>query len=237
MNLQRIFFSSIVFLFICSTLQAQDTLEVFVTPVTAKIIYDPNELPHSAVNNIIIREIAKDVIKNLKNIQLIVRTTIKSNLLRSHGVTYLKISIDTFDLSGDHRYRKFSFSDVMKPSLINLTLQRRLNQDSLLVNEFDNLIFSVKMNDSIVLPILKEEYDENPGWLTIDNISFFYDEADLGAFNQRQRLIDDYYASAAIADSLEPVMESMDFKRTDLYPEYLIRIEEINKTVDEKQEF
>jgi len=228
-KLKRILFSSIIFLFICTTLKAQDTLQFFSTPITAKIAYDPNESPLYAVNNIIIREIAEDAIKNLKNIQLVVQTNLKSYLLRSHGETYLKISFDTFNLSGDHCYRKLSFSDVMKPSLINLSVQRRLIQDSLIVNEFENLTFSVKKNDSIVLPVLEEEYNENPSWLTIDNISFFYDKSDLAAFNKRQRLIDDYYASAAIADSLEPVMKSIDFKRTDIYPEYMIRLEEISK--------
>jgi len=229
MTIHRILFSLLVFVSISTMLNAQDTIAVFTTPVSVKITWDPNESPRNAVNNIIIREIAKDVIKSLKSIQLVLRTTLKSYLLTSKGVTYFRISFDTFDLSGDHRYRKFSFSDVMKPSLISFTLQRRLIQDSLLVNEFENLTLSVKKNDSIVLPILKEDYNENPGWLTLDNIHVFYGETELSFFNKRKRLIDDYYASAAIADSLEPVMKSMDFKIPDLYPEYLIRLEEINK--------
>ena len=171
-------------------LKAQDTLAVFTTPVSVKITYDQDETSRNAVNNIIMREIAKDVIKNLKSIQLVFRTTLKSSLITSNGVTCFRISFDTFDLSGDHCYRKFSFSDVMKPSLISFTLQRRLIQDSLLVNDFENLTFYVKKNDSIVLPVVKEEYDENPGWLTLDNIHVFYDEADLSDFYKRQHLID-----------------------------------------------
>ena len=229
MKIQKILFSLLVFLFISPALKAQDTLMVVSTPITAQINYDPNESQCSSVNNTIIREIAKDVIKNLKNIKLVVRTNVVSFLIRSRGVTYFKISLDSFDLSGDHCYRKFSFSDVMKPSLINLTIQFRSVQDSMIVKEFENKTFSVKKNDSIVLPVLKEESDENSVWLTIDNIRFFYNEDDLASFNKRQLLIDDYYASSAIADSLEPVMKSMDLKKTDLYPEYLIRLEEISK--------
>jgi hypothetical protein len=229
MNIQRILFSSLVFLSVCNTLKAQDTLKVFTVPVISRIACSPNESRRFATNNIIIREIAEDAVKNLNNVHLVVHTTLKSFLLRSHGVTYIKVLMDTFDLSGDHYYRKFSFSGIMKPSLINFTLRLRLIHDSLIVNEFENLVLSVKKNDSIVLPLLMQESEENPSRFMIENISFFYDEADLSVFNQRQRLIDDYFASAAIADSLEPVMKSMDFKRTGLFPEYMIRMEEISK--------
>jgi hypothetical protein len=229
MNIRRILSVFLVFVSICTSIRAQDTLMVFTTSITAKITYDPNESARNSVNNIIIREIAKDVIKNLKNIKLVVRANMKSCLIWRSGMTYLKISLDSFDLSGDHCYRKFSFSDVMIPSWISFTIQFRSVQDSLIVKEFEHQTFSIKKNDSTFLPIRREEFAENPCWLSIDKIDFYYDEADLSAFSQRQRLINDYYASAAIADSLELVMKSMDLKSIDLYPEYLIRIEEISK--------
>jgi len=99
----------------------------------------------------------------------------------------------------------------------------------LIINEFKDIVLDVKMNDSVTLPIRDGESYKSSAWLAVGNIRFIFNEDDLLTFRQRQRLIDDYYASAAIADSLEPVMRSMDFKRKEFYPEHFIRIEEIGK--------
>jgi hypothetical protein len=226
---QRILFSSLILLFISATIKAQDTVKVFTVPVNAKMTYSTDESQRSEVNNVIIREIAQDEVKSLKKVQLVVSAILKSVILRNHGVTYVKILMDTFDLSGDHFYRKFTFSGIMKPSLISFTLQLRSIQDSLIVHELEGQTLSLKKNDSIVLPLLMQGSDENPTRVTIENISFYYVEADLSAFSQRHHLVDDYYAAVAIADSLEPVMRSMDLKNTGQFPINMIRIEEISK--------
>ena len=229
MNQTKIILLLLFLLPTSKSFQAQDTILSSKIWVSGVISYDPAHAQQNEANNAIIREIAEDAVKRLRNTHLVVRANLSSFLLRKGDLLYFRVLMDSCQLEGDHFYRKLSFSDVIKPSLVRFDLQLRSVQDSLIIDEYKDLSLHLRMNDSTLLPIRDGSSYKASAWIQTDNASFCFDQQDLAAFHQRQRLIDDYYASAAIADSLESVTRSMDLKTTAFYPEYFIRIEEIGK--------
>jgi len=164
--------------------------------------------------NDILEELAKDLLKppHLVNITVGFREEL---ILQPETPQKYKVCIilSEFRLSGDLSYRAFPFGDLLIPSGMSFSLKVAAKIDT---NECTRRPFGptgVRWNDKLVFIADSVAADTAADTLVSGDFRFSYNGNDWLRFYERKSLTDDYYASAAMLDSLD--LEAAGWNMTD----------------------
>lgn len=212
---------------------SQDTLFYSSAPKQYNLSYVSDGSPLYKNRNEIIREIADDAVKSPRQIHINLDYQLNQWITWDHeGHPRLSIQIKEPHLSGNMHYRGFPLPWNLMPDRIFISILMGNPSDSSGFKFLEGRNISWSGNDSI-LPVLNlPGFRKDTDSVILHQIIFYYDEDALNAFHEKLQLINDYYASAAVLDTLLAFSGSMDMRNPDRFPLYFIRLEEINKIVE-----
>ncbi len=122
---------------------------------------------------------------------------------------------------GPVKYRNFDISDILIPSKISLKASV-LNGRKQEISTKEFIASKHKSGEFESTFEFVSRYDNFS--IRINDVNFFYTEADKIKFIERTSLINDYYAASQIIDTLRAYINTVDIENEDLLPENLIRI-------------
>jgi len=201
-------------------------------PRQFKIPYTPVDPTFRKNGNEILRELAKDVLREPWFVILNIKFDLGILIRQRYPNTQLQIFFKNPVVFGDIRYRRFSIADVLIPTRMNFDLKWALKSDT---SNFTSASFkdiAVGVRDSLVLSATVAPFDANTDTLMIGEVALYYDENALNAFNARIQLINDYYASVALLDTLERMANDIDINDASALPVLYMKVTEFNKVVD-----
>jgi tetratricopeptide (TPR) repeat protein len=222
------FFFSVVF-----SAPAQDILLYNSPAGSFTFKYVKNGSIKDKSTNEIIETIAEDVIKppTRTRISLDYQLMLKT-VEKAPGVVDLFAVIQKTNMKGDVHFRKFDIRDVLHPDRFDLAFRIRKRSDSTSMMEADMGHLSWSGTEKPVYITEIHGFGKNWDTLEIKDVTFYHDQDALTIFTERIHLINDYYASSFVADSLLKIADAMDLRKTGEYPILFIRLREINKILD-----
>ena len=179
--------------------------------------------------NDILEELAKDLLKppGFVNLTINFREEIRLQT-ETPSIWTATINLSDFNLSGDLQYRSFPISGVLMPSGFRLALRLSTKLDTLncSVNEFEgNMPGRIFSAPNLAI-------DTAADTLIAGNYSFIYSDSCWQKFYDKKNLIDDYYASAALLDSLSREEQGWDMRDPQQMPYNFIRLSELVRIVE-----
>jgi hypothetical protein len=219
---------------------------VFILPVNSKaqelfstvsenqvyrIPYRQGEQSIYGHGNAIIKEIAKDVLRQPWLVKLELTFSSGLSVQRKGGPPLLGLRFFDPVIRGDVKYRTFSIGDVLIPDRVTFKIRwaNRLDTTSFTETLFSNqpLIFG----DTCIISEPVAAFDPEVDTLMVKDVVFHYDSLALARFMQRLWLINDYYASVAILDSLELLSASIGLSETATLPMAFMQVMEFDKII------
>lgn len=204
---------------------------IFSTAVNhfCKITFQPPKNTVFAYDNEILREIAKDILKEPGRVKIQANFTINLKITQRQGKNQLYISYSNPFITGDTRYRKFLLSDVLLPSLIHLKVfwVKKNNPSNVSITTFHEKIGN--QDENLILSGCIPDFDPASDTIYAGEIALHYDSLDLLRFNTRIGLINDYYASRALLDSLDSFQYVINVEDADKIPLSFIQVLESDK--------
>lgn len=225
-----ILFVSLVF-FLPVSSQSQDLVSTLSVNQVYRIPYRPGEYNIYGYGNAIIKEIAKDVLRQPWLVKLDV--IYSSGLTVEHGNATPVMKLRFFDpvIRGDLNYRTFPIGDLLLPdrSTFKIRWANRLDTTSFTETHFSNqpLIFG----DTCTISEPVTAFDPEVDTLMVKDVVFHYDSLALERFMQRLWLINDYYASVAILDSLALFSAGIGLSETATLPMDFMQVMEFDKII------
>jgi hypothetical protein len=221
----------LLFLLFCPpALIAQKSTCSFSFPVRYTFGYTEDESAYSGISNEIIAVIAEDAIKNPHRISFTLSTDMQIRIVTPEGRNpMVGISFGPQKLSGNIRFRKFSMASVMMPDRVTFGCRTEKKDSSSFIDLPDAIEMKWRKNDSAILQTQIPHFSCDSDTVVVHRLRFYLDKDVLERFKERVTLINDYYASNAILDSLEKVVREVDLGSIDHYPGYFIILEELNK--------
>ncbi len=232
-KIYRTSFCISLFLFVISFTCAQDTLLYSSTPGLFKVRYIQNAGERDKNSNEIIETIAEDAIKPPTKTQITLDFQFQIKTVEKIPVVLsLFVSIRNPFLKGDVYFRKFGIRDVLLPDRIDLDMRvwKKTDPTSVMESKVSHLLWTG--SDSPVFIGEIHGFGKNWDTLEVKNLFFYHDEEALSLFKEKVHLINDYFASSFVADSLLLMADAMDLRNTGQDPLNFIRLREINKMVD-----
>jgi hypothetical protein len=203
-----------------------------VTSANYTVTFHPGEDYTINYANRIIRVIAEDVDKNFRDTRITFSFQLLISFLNeAEGKPNLLVRVKPGVFSGDIKYRGFNLSEVLFPTRLSGTLS--------FVNRRDSVVnFQVRISDRLVtedflVPVqgMGDPMVHLADSIHLSDVTFHYDKTAFTLFEKRVVLINDYFASGIITDTL--LNDSRMFNPGNLanWPLYLIDLEEIAKMV------
>jgi len=183
--------------------------------------------------NAILEELAKDLLKPPGYVDLTINF-LKEISLRpgKQSSSMIIIRLSGFRLSGYLQYRSFPMTDVLMPSgfRFGLKVSDKLDTGTYSVTEFEG-------NDpgkanTMTFRANGISVDTAVDTLIAGNFFFDYSEACWQRFYARKNLIDDYYASGAMVDSLSLEVQKWDMRVPSQLPFNFIRLSELVRILE-----
>ncbi len=193
--------------------------------------YRTYDLALYANGNTVLREMAKDVIKEPWQVRILVSLKVSWVIYQQGDKNQLSIFFIKPVISGDNIYRRFPISDVLLPSKVNLKLKWANRLDTTSFSEAAVNSNFLSTQDSLLCSFPVPSFDPTVDTLMISDVELFYDSLGVVTFKKRLDLINDYYAAGLILDSLKQTCTSIDLNEPASLPANFIRIEEFNKLV------
>ena len=223
------FFLLLLFPVICFPQQPGSTNKI---SSSAIIKFIPGESPIYRNSNQMINVISEDAVKNLYKTEVIVNYSLDEQIIRSEGdIPVLSLIFENAGLTGDIHYRGFDITDILKPDRVNLSFLGGNKNDTSGSRYFEEKDVRWESGDSL---LYSKELGP-PGFkadtVKILQLQFFYDDNAFIRFNEHIQLIDDYFASCAVLDSLAVMAEKMRLNDISEYPLYFIHLQEIFKMI------
>ena len=213
-------------------LPAQGVVFTDTIRVHYNIPYIPIDPGFCKNGNEILREMAKDVLREPRLVRLNIQFDLGISVRQVFPNTLLQIYFRKPAIYGDFRYRRFSVADVLLPSRMNFNLRWALKADTTSFSVASFMNREVGPGDTLVLSAPVAPYDINADTLMIRDLVLYYDENALNAFKDRIHLINDYYASAAILDTMELMANDIDINDVADLPFLYMKVTEFNKVVN-----
>lgn len=195
------------------------------------ILYRLPEDGNSCNGNEILREIAKQVLREPWMVNLDLSYTAQVTIGLQDGKDRFQFLFLDPVVKGDILYRQFDISDVLIPSHLEMTLRWASRYDGSSFTAQRLISKRIGLHDSILLEMQVGSFDPSQDTILFHNIDFYYDSLQLSRFKQRRHLIDDYYASSILLDSLQLMSDTVDISNPALLPLHFIQVEEINKVL------
>ncbi|MEI7982693.1 MAG: hypothetical protein WCI71_13660, partial [Bacteroidota bacterium] len=197
------------------------------------ISYTLPEGEHFANGNKIIREIAPYVQREPWLVRLDLSCKYQVSVGLQDGKKQVTGKFLDPHVMGDIFYRRFDISEVLIPSHLQVTIRWANRFDSSSYTEQRALSGRIGIRDSILFQLPAVHYDPDLDTIILCDFDFFYDSLQLTRFRQRRQLIDDYYASSVLLDTLQQVADTMDVSNPALLPLHFIQVEEFNKVLQQ----
>ncbi|MEI8006936.1 MAG: hypothetical protein WCI48_12075 [Bacteroidota bacterium] len=181
----------------------------------------------------IIEELAKDLLRPPKYVNITVGFTEEIRLQNEKPLVYLAdVRLSDFRLSGYLQYRSFPMDDVLNPSGFRFTLRlsSKLDTTAFSSREFDGKF--PERGGALGFRAPSLQMDTAVDTVIAGNFSFIYKDEDWQRFYARKEMIDDYYASAALIDSLGAEAKGWAMTDQALIPFNYIRLAELVRVVN-----
>lgn len=210
-------------------LSAQEIVFHSVTPCTYFIPYSFSPGSEYSMENEILREMAKDLLKDPQHVKIAVNYSIQIELEKNQGDITLRIFCLNPVVEGDVLYRKFNISDVLLPPRIKFGVlwARKNNPEFFSISAFDEKI--EKNASKMIIAGHVPYFDPGIDTLTVKDIKLYYDTLSLVRIKEKIQLINDYYASLIILDSLDVFHEPINLDDAGRIPAAFIQVEESDK--------
>lgn len=194
--------------------------------------YQKNNDFRSGYGNHLLREIAKHVLEEPWKVNLHFNFVLDVGMDCRKGDNNLMVSLKAPAMAGDIHYRQFDVSDVLAPSRMDFILRRASRLDSSSFSEQRLSFPGIDLRDSLLLAISVGNFDPDFDTLVLREMEFSYDSLSYALYIQRLRLIDDYYASLLLLDSIQTIFDTLNIANLAGLPILYIQVEEINKTIE-----
>lgn len=184
-------------------------------------------------DRMVIREVAKDVLKEpwRVSIRIDIRLVIRLSE-QAGGGWILQVTRQMADASGDVVYRRFPIRKFLIPSAISFTLKNASREDT---SSFTAVKVAEKfpeVDDSEIYSVRLVAYDPESDTIMIRNLAVHFDSAGTDRFFQHLSLINDYYASCAVLDSLNPEAYQVDFSDPGKLPLAMLQVMEADRITE-----
>lgn len=182
--------------------------------------------------NAILREMAKDVLREPWQVRLQVSGELVLKISGNGGQNHLDISLRNQFMGGDTLYRHFPVAGVLRPTLVNMKLKWANRADTSGYTEQALIAIPVEQEDSLLYSIPIAPFDTVADTLMVRDIVFYYDSLALKEFLNKVGLIHDYYASVSLLDSLQLFTSSLHLENQELLPVNFLKISELCRVID-----
>ena len=231
----KIFFLTLSLIWLPLAMHAQEVISTSLTQMNYKIPFRPADGGLYVNGNAVLRELAKDVVREPWQVKVQVSFTLSMTIYEQDEKNILSILFINPGISGDKDFRRFPVSDVLFPANVNMKLKWANRFDT---TSFSEVFFSKNSldyhgNQVFSLPV--PDFDPKVDTLMVRDVELFYDSAGLKAFKNRLELIHDYYASVILLDSLELMAAGIDLEDQGGLPVNYMKIEEMNKALERIQ--
>lgn len=185
-----------------------------------------------AWGNAILREMAKDVLREPWLVQIRVKGTVDLSFVTDSNHTKLFISMRSQGIDGDTVFRHFSVRGVLFPSCISMKLRWANRADTSGYVEQVLPVETLSKADSVLYILPVGSYDPKVDTLLVRDVELSYDSLALYNFLDRVELIHDYYAAVALLDSLQQFTASLSLDNPVLLPLNFLKVEEVNSVTE-----
>jgi hypothetical protein len=195
-----------------------------------RYVSDPAGFEKNA--NQIIREIGKENLIDPTNVKIYLYSDVDINISSSpDGCKNINLFLKNLAPGGVTRYRKFDISGVLLPDGLKLSACYRSKSDS---NQTTTFLFPLDLPvepDRPAATFQLQKFDPSTDTLVPGINGIIFNEEGLTRFFKRIQLINDYYASSLLLDSLEKQISGIDADSVALLPGNFFRVEGIAKAV------
>jgi hypothetical protein len=214
------------------TVSSQEIVFVHSQPKQHRIPWKPAGAGYYTYSNSILKEIAKFVLREPYQVDVRFDYLLTTVVTRNDRHNRLAVFITDRRFSGDCWFRRFPLGEVLQPALLDLNFRIAGIADTSSYSESRIRQARLKPGDSLVGYYAFPAFDPELDTLLPGEPVFSWDSAALDRFNRRIDLINDYYASVALLDSLTAVTNAVNFTRPFQLPDDYIRVLETNRVVD-----
>jgi hypothetical protein len=230
--MNRFLYPLLFLIFFPLSLCAQPEILSYQYKVKARIRYSPDAIGFEKNINQIIREIGKENLVDPTNVKIYLFTEVDIFISSSSdGSKTINLFLRNLKPTGLTRYRKFDISDVLLPDGLKLSACYRNKSDS---NQTTTFFFPLDLpvkRDRPAATLQLPKFDPLTDTLVPGINGIIFNEEGLTRFINRIQLINDYYASSLLLDSLEKQISGIDADSVALLPGNLFRVEGISKAV------
>ncbi len=220
----------IFLLFPAEKLWCQDTVFYSTSNQIFTVSFERSSTGYSVNGNEIIHELASDMIKPLSKTRITLgfRTDLKM-VFQPAGNISLIISVRDPVPGGDLKYRKLDIRDALVPDKVGFRIWTWNRSDSASTRETNLADASFRGDGQQDYVVDAGNFNFDKDTIVLKRIFFYYDDVALNVFRERVQLVNDYYASSMIADSLLRMTAEMNMENTGLFPVRFLQIEELGK--------
>lgn len=196
-----------------------------------RVPWKPRETGMYSNSNIILREMAKTTLKEPSKVGIYLSYRIGITISQDAGQNRLVIGMKSRRVTGDCSFRTFSLDDVLQPSRALLRIRIASREDTSGFAEMTLRDLPIRRGDTLLASFRLSSYNPEIDTLLLVNPEFFYDSSALHEFLERLDLINDYYASVALLDSVSGFSGTIDFADPLRLPYHFFEIAEINNVI------
>ncbi|MCX6284365.1 MAG: hypothetical protein NTW31_09040 [Bacteroidetes bacterium] len=183
--------------------------------------------------NDILEELARDFLRPPKFVNITIGFKKDISLLPVTPASYqVTLTLSDFSLSGYLQYRSFPIADVLTPGDLRfkLKLSTKLDTGNFTIREFTGEYPALP--GKLVFRVAELAMDTAVDTLITGDFSFSYTDSGWKRFYERKNLIDDYYATSAMIDSLDMEVQHWDMTDPRLIPLNYIRLSELVRMLE-----
>jgi len=196
--------------------------------------YNPSTEPSQTICNYFIQEVSKSIPKILAYTQYNFSYNQYTRITREPLKEY-EVSVELKDskCSGDVMYKGFDIADVLVPNKSDLTVSVFYTNGTLFkkteikgatLSQGFNKVADFKIQDTTLNPQYK---------IVVENKKFYYDEFSKKLFEDRMKLVEDYFNSDAIISIALQKLQIINFSNIDLIQLNDIKLDEVEVMVDQ----
>ena len=191
--------------------------------------YTKNYAERNSTNNYFIKELARHNLTGLYNTSYTFHFSLQKSIHKIEDNTFEAEALLTGQkCTGNIYYKKFDISDILIPDKADFDIYIEENGNYTAKQSFREVFRDDKLNFNF--KFVFEVFDESRHYnLIVDNIKFYSADTDRKVFQDRLRLIDDYYAAISAMEHNINKLESITYSPSKI-PAIFILIQEMERS-------
>jgi len=223
-------------LFIINLLNAQHLI-VYESTVNESYLvkYFVNANSNQIVTNYYIEEIAKSIPKMVNYTQYIYSYKQYSRIVKLEPLKYnVNVELNDAKCTGDIFFKGFSMNDVLLPSFISFNLNV-YNGNNQLLNSYEFKSVPISFVNSRIADFdfadttTNNELPNKTYYISVENKLFSYNNQAISYFNQKKKLIEDYYLSDQLMSNCQATLQTIDLQNLEMINLFDIKVDEIEQ--------